>query len=157
VIKGDTGAQGPKGEADESAIKQSTGNIWEKIPTTCTALTSLTVTAPATGKLLVMVIGTLSLEHSAAGNCFLGVDLSTSSCDCGGVIPMNSSKSATRGYFPAGWTFTTSMGIPFSLQDVFSVTQGQTYNFYLNGRAEGFSSAYAFHPTMVAIFTPGSL
>jgi hypothetical protein len=155
--KGDTGAQGPPGEADESAVKQQTGPIWVELSSTCSAISTLSVTAPATGKLLVLVTGTLALEKSAAVEGRWGVDLSTTSGDCGGVTPMAGSKSASRGYFPTSWTFNASMGIPFTLQEVFNVTQGQTYNFYLNGRAEGFSSAWTFHPTMVAIFTPGSL
>jgi hypothetical protein len=49
------------------------------------------------------------------------------------------------------------MGIPFHLQEVFPVTAGGTYCFYLNAVATGFSDAWLFHPNIVALFIPSGL
>lgn len=142
--------------SDEPAVKQTIGTIWQTVPATASTLSSISVVAPADGGLLVMASGTMTItKSSTASYGYWYLDLNTEPNKCPGVVPNTGSKSATRGVIPSSWILSDfGFGIPFYIQEVFTVTKGQTYNFYLNGYATGFGIASLLHPTMVAIFIP---
>ena len=143
---------------DEPAVRWEQPTTWYTITGTWNDLARITVTAPANGFMYVSASGSLSLiKNSSAAAGSWGLDLHTSPDEGPGWVPMAGSKSAARGWFPASWVFTTEMGIPFHIQEVFPVAAGVTYSFYLNGRVTGFSTASAFHPSIVAIFIPSGL
>ncbi len=133
--------------------------IWVTVPSSCSSLRSISVTAPADGNLLVIATGTLSLTKSSTTAAYWRLDLNNVANDCSGSVPSGAAaKSASRGNIPASWTFSSDFGLPFNIQEVYTVTKGVTYNFYLNGDANGFtSSVYLFHPTIVAVYIPGTL
>ena len=144
--------------ADEPAVKQ-VNTIWIIVPSGCTSLRSISVTAPADGSLLVTATGTLSMKKSSATEAHWRLDLNNVANDCSGSVPAGTApKSASRGTIPASWTFANDFGLPFNIQEVYPVTKDATYNFYLNGDENGFSNdVYLFHPTIIAIFIPSSL
>ncbi len=143
---------------DEPAVREADFSNWATVTTSYNDLARITVTAPASGFLLVTASGTFSLvKNSGAAAGHWAVDLHTSPDAGPGVTPNIGSKSAARGWIQDTWVFTTEMGIPFHLQEVFAVSAGGTYSFYLNARATGFSAAFLFHPNIVALFIPSGL
>lgn len=145
--------------SDAPAIKL-VHTIWIQIPTTASALQSITVTAPATGYLLVTVSGTVSVTYSGSGDCVLKLDLDPTSAYIRGCVPDTGTYSAIRSLMPSAWipnTGTADFGIPYSISDWYSVTGGTAYTYYLNGLATGFSGAYLFQPTIVALFFPKTM
>jgi hypothetical protein len=143
---------------DEPAVSQAfTSGSWFTLTDTYNDVVSISATAPADGYFLVTGTGTLALTKNAGLEAFWGVDLHTAPDVAPGVTPMAGSHSAARGYYQDTWGFSASMGVPFHLQEVFSVTQGTSYNYYLNIRAENFATAYAFHAMIVVLFIPSAL
>jgi hypothetical protein len=142
---------------DEPAVRQAfSSSAWFTLTASYNDAVNISVTAPANGYFLVTGTGTLALTKIAGSAATWGIDLHNVADEAPGVTPVGGSHSASRGSYEATWVF-SSMGVPFHLQEVFSVTQGTTYNYYLNIRAENFSQAYAFHPMIVVVFIPSSL
>ena len=141
--------------ADEPAVRQD-NSIWLKMPTTCSTIRFTRVTAPANGYMLVTVTGTLALIKSSVTEANWYLDLNNVPNNCSGCVPSGQApKSATRGTIPAAWTFSKDFSIPFTLQEVFTVAKGTTYDFYLNGYITGVSNdVYLFHPTLITIYFP---
>jgi hypothetical protein len=145
---------------DEPAVKQAfTSSSWFTVTDSYNDVVATSATAPANGYFLVSATGTFALtKTSAVASAWWGADLHTAPDVGPGVTPMGGSHSATRGYYESALTFSSaSMGVPFHLQEVFPVTQGNTYNYYLNCIAQGFASAYIFHGMIVILFIPSSL
>ena len=143
---------------DEPAVSQAfSSSSWFTLTNAYNDAVSISVTAPANGYFLVSGTGTLALTKNSGVGAWWGVDLHTAPDVAPGVTPMGGSHSATRGYYQDTWSFSASMGVPFHLQEVFAVTQGTTYNYYLNIRADNFATAFAFHPMIVVLFIPSAL
>jgi hypothetical protein len=145
---------------DEPAVRQTfTSSSWSTVTDAYNDIVAASATAPANGYFLVSATGTFALtKTSTIASAWWGADLHTAPDVGPGVTPMCGSHSATRGYYESGWTFSSaSMGVPFHLQEVFPVTQGNTYNYYLNCVAQGFATAYIFHGMIVILFIPSSM
>ena len=150
------------GSAQAAAVstKQTLGPIWIAMPTASAPLQSLTVTAPATGMMIVTVAGSVNYLHTNGIQGFYCVSLSKTSGDTGGCVPNAGSDSAMRNYVAAAVPttvpgFGASEG--YSIVRIWPVKIGVTYTFYLNGYETGMDAASLFQSTITALWVPGTL
>jgi hypothetical protein len=147
-------------QAASVSVAQTRGPIWISIPTSGGALQSITVTAPATGNMIVTAAGSVEFEHTLGTQGDFCVSLSQTSGDTGGCVPNAGSDSAMRSYIAAGFPttvpgFGTHEG--YSIVRVYKVSVGVKYTFYVNGYEQGMTSASLFQPSLTALWVPGTL
>jgi len=137
-------------------IVSTPSDTWATVPTTAASIISLAFTAPKAGNVLVTATGSITIESTGTTNGYYCLDLSIVQNDVGGCTPMAGSKSAIRSYIPSNFSTLTgsTYGSPFTMQEVYPVTTGQSITIYINGATSGLKNTYLFHPTITALFIP---
>jgi hypothetical protein len=147
-------------EAAAPSVAQTRGPIWISVPTSGAPLQSITVTAPATGNMVVTAAGSVDFAHTSGTQGSYCVSLSQTSGDTGGCVPMAGSDSAMRNYIASAFPTTVpgfGMHEAYSIVRVYPVKIGVTYTFYVNGCEQGLDSASLFQPSLTALWVPGTL
>jgi hypothetical protein len=143
----------------QSQVKQITGPIWILVPSTPSALTSISVTPPGKGYIILTATGSFNFTHTTGTQGYFCLDLNETEDSVAGCAPMVGSDSGIRSSVPAGFpsTGTDDFGLPFSIVKVYGVNDKSVRTFHLNGYAEHFDQATLFHPSLTALFVPAAL
>jgi hypothetical protein len=143
----------------QSQVKQIKGPVWKTVTSTASALTSISVTPPGKGYLILTATGSFNFTHTSGTQGYFCLDLNETEDSLAGCAPMAGSDSGVRSWVPADFpsTGTSDFGVPFSIVKVYEVKDKSVRTFYFNGYAEHFDSATLFHPSLTALFVPAAL
>lgn len=141
------------------AVKQSVAGPWVAIPSVAGQISTISVTPPGDGYVMVTATGMVSITHTSGSSGVYCLDLHNTAGYVGGCAPAAGSDTAIRSYIPSGFptTGTSDYGTPYSIVKVFAVTSGTAATFYLNGYATGLDAAVLFQPALTALFIPNAL
>ena len=146
--------------AQKSAVVQNRGPIWVSVPTSPASLEMIAAKAPANGYFIVTTTGSLIYEHNQGTQGWFCLALSPVAGNVGGCVPNAGSDSAVRGDISAAEPSTVAgfgATTPYSIVRTYPVVAGNTYTFYLNGDATGFTGAFLFQPSITVLYVPNFL